>query len=119
MPIGKNTILAMAKKLRMDTSKVEAAISNDADTEVDIPENVKVLTDSELQSRDGSIKATNIEAGKEILIKELKEAAGLEYDGEGSKDGKRFINELKKATLAESNKTESEKIKEKDLLISQ
>jgi len=114
---------ATADKLKallkgFDVDKLIAAIKDDKEADFDVPE-VKVFTDVELTSRDESMKTVGIKAGKEIAVKELKEAVGLDYEGEGSKDGKKFIAEYQKKVIADAGIKESDKVREKDSVIEQ
>lgn len=94
---------------KADLEKIEAkykitglVAAHEAATETDvaIPEDVTVLTAAELAQRDANQKAAGktegITVGKELVVKDLKTAAGLTYDGEGSKDPARFVTELTK-----------------------
>jgi len=102
----------------LDVDKLITAIKAEDEQDVDIPE-VKVFTDTELASREESVKNSGIKVGKEIAIKELKETVGLDYDGEGSKDPKKFVSEYQKKVLTEANIKESDRIKEKEAAIEQ
>jgi hypothetical protein len=112
MPIKKESLLAIADLLKIDKKIFEDAMASDAETEIKLPEDISVFTKAELTSREEQIKSSSLRAGKEMSIKELKEKAGLEYDGQGSKDPARFLEEYGKKVLKDANITETEKIKE-------
>lgn len=118
MPIKKDTILAMAKALKMPIADVEAAIANTEEVAMVLPE-VTVLTAAELTARDTQTKAGASNSAREIVIKEMKEKAGLDYDGEKSKDPERFITELQKKALKDANIEESKKVTDRDATITQ
>lgn len=123
MAIKKESIIAMATALKLDMTAFNAALAATDEQEVKLPEGTKVFTttdltthtvlnQAELTSRDETIKNSAQKAGKEFAVKEMKEAAGLDYDGEGSKDPKRFVTEYQKKVLKDANITETDKIKE-------
>lgn len=110
--LKKDFILSMATALKMDKKAVEDAIADEKEVDLKLPEGVSVFTQAELTSREEQLKSTATRSAKEIVVKDLKEKAGLEYDGEGSKDPVRFISEYQKKVLAEANVKESDKVKE-------
>jgi len=112
MAIKKESIIALAAALKIDKKVIEDAIAAADEQEIKIPEGLTVLTTAELTARDEQNKNSGINSGKQIAIKDLKEAAGLDYEGEGSKDGKRFLTEYEKKVKKDSNVQESDKIKE-------
>lgn len=117
MAIKKESIIAMATALKMDMTVINAALASTTEDEVKLPDGISVFTAAELTGREETLRNAGIKAGKEIAVKELKELTGLEYDGEGSKDPKRFVTEHGKKVLSEANIVESEKIKAKDTVI--
>lgn len=104
----------MATALKMDIPAVTAAIENKDEVALPAPisPDLKVFLPAELATRDESIKNTHTKAGMEIAIKQLKEDAGLTYDGEGSKDPKKFVTEIRKKTLADAGVDEGKKVTE-------
>jgi len=105
---------AIAKLLKLDPAKLLEAAKSDQEVEVEVPANLQVFTKAELDTREANLKSTNIEAGKEIMVKELKKATGLEFAG---KDPEKFINEYKAKVLKDENISVDDKIKEKDKTI--
>jgi hypothetical protein len=108
--IKRQSLLALAATLRMDKKKVEDAIASDQEIELNLPENISVFTSAELSSREEQLKNNAIRMGKELMIKDLKEATGLKYDGQGSKDPDRFIEEYKSNLLKGLNTSETERV---------
>lgn len=112
MPI--KNLEAIAKLLKIDPAKMLEAAKSDQEVEVEVPADLQVFTKPELETREANLKSTNIEAGKEIMVKELKKATGLEFAG---KDPEKFINEYKAKVLKDENVSVDDKIKEKDKVI--
>ena len=105
---------AIAKLLKIDPAKMLEAAKSDQEVEVEVSADLQVFTKPELETREANLKSTNIEAGKEIMVKELKKATGLEFAG---KDPEKFINEYKAKVLKDENISVDDKIKEKDKVI--
>lgn len=105
---------AIAKLLKIDPAKMLEAAKSDQEVEVEVSADLQVFTKPELETRENNLKSTNIEAGKEIMVKELKKATGLEFAG---KDPEKFINEYKAKVLKDENISVDDKIKEKDKVI--
>jgi hypothetical protein len=112
MPI--KNLEAIGKLLKIDPAKLLEAEKSDQEVEVEVPADLQVFTKAELETRENNLKSTNIEAGKEIMVKELKKATGLEFAG---KDPEKFINEYKAKVLKDENISVDDKIKEKDKTI--
>lgn len=112
MPI--KNLEAIAKVLKIDPAKLLEAAKSDQEVEVEVPADLQVFTKAELETRENNLKSTNIEAGKEIMVKELKKATGVEFVG---KDPEKFINEYKAKVLKDENISVDDKIKEKDKTI--
>jgi hypothetical protein len=112
MPI--KNIEAIAKLLKIDPAKLLEAAKSEQEVEVEVPADLQVFTKTELDTREANIKSTNIEAGKEIAIKELKQKVGIEFPG---KDPEKFIAEYKTKVLKDENISVDDKIKEKDKTI--
>jgi hypothetical protein len=115
--LKKDFILSMATALKLDVAAVTAAYDAKEETEVAFkPEALKVFTDSELLSREETLKSRHEKAGMEIQIKNLKEKAGIEFEG---KNEDKFVEAFKGKVLKDANIQESDKIKEKDTVIEQ
>lgn len=104
-------------KLATDEAAAKALIDATDEKTIDIPADIHVFTPAELETRDGSIKSNHTKAGIEIAVKELKEKAGLNYDGPGSKDPQRFLDEFKAHVLKEANISTDDKVKDRDKTI--
>lgn len=112
MPI--KNLEAIAKLLKIDPAKMLEAAKSEQEVDVEVPADLQVFTKPELETREANLKSTNIEAGKEIMVKELKKATGVEFAG---KDPEKFINEYKAKVLKDENISVDDKIKEKDKTI--
>jgi hypothetical protein len=115
--LTKDTIKKIAENLKIKTEDFEAAITNEKEVEVTIPE-LTIFTTDELKTRDENLKRKNYEdaktAGVEILVKELKEKTGVSVEG---KDPYKFMDAYKEHILNEAKVEPSEKIKEQDGII--
>jgi hypothetical protein len=105
---------AIAKLLKIDPAKLLEAAKSDQEVEVEVPADLQVFTKAEFDTRESNLKSTNIEAGKEIMVKELKKATGLDFAG---KDPEKFITEYKAKVLKDENISVDDKIREKDKTI--
>jgi len=112
MPI--KNLDTIAKLLRIDVAKLHEAAKSETEVEVEIPADLDVLTKAERETRENNLKSTNIEAGKEIMVKELKKATNLEFEG---KNPEKFIAEFQAKVLKDANVSVDEKIKERDKTI--
>lgn len=126
--LKKDSVIAMAAALKIDPAVLKLAMDAPDEQEIKVPEGIKVLTAEDLKTstvltaadltaRDETSKAAGEKIGRELTVKTLKETAGLDYDGEGSKDPKRFITEYGKKVLKDSNIVESDKVKELNTII--
>lgn len=108
--IKKETIIAMATALKLDLAAVTKAYDDAELKEVDFkPETLKIFTDAELTSREETLKTRHEKAGGEIAIKNIKEKAGLDFEG---KTEDKLIEAFKGKVLKDANIEESTKIKE-------
>lgn len=78
--LKKETLQLIATLTKTDIAKLEAAIKDEKETDVEIPKELTVLTKEELDARDTSQRKDGEKAGREIGIKEVKKAAGLPED---------------------------------------
>lgn len=78
MALKKETLQAIATKLKIKEAELEAAIKDEKEVDLAIPEDLEVLTKAELEQRDTNQKNEGIKVGKEIGVKEVRTAAGLE-----------------------------------------
>lgn len=109
--------LLVKLKIAADEAAAKELITGKDEKDVAIPDGLHFFTQQELETRENTLKANQIKAGKEIAIKELKEKVGLTYDGEGSKDPEKFVTEYSKKVLGDANISTDEKIKDRDKTI--
>lgn len=98
--LKKETIKKIAGLLKIKEADLEAAITAEAETDVVIPENISVLTQEELDTRDQAQKNEGIKAGKEIGAKEVRAAAGLEESV--GKDPKKIAEAIVSKAVADA-----------------
>lgn len=117
MAISESSLIKLKSTLKgFDVDAIIAAAISTEQVDISVPDG-NFFTPNEINTRDESIKNTNISVGKEIAIKEMKADVGLDYDGQGSKDPKRFIAEFNKKILADAKIVESDKVTERDKTI--
>ncbi len=105
MAIKAADLKTIAALLKVKEEDLTAAIK--AEGEVDLsgynPTGLQVFTTEELSTRDTNVKeaskSEHINAGKEIAIKELKQASGIEFPG---KDPAKFLEEFKGKVMKEA-----------------
>lgn len=116
--IKKEQIQAIAKVLKLDATKLEAAIADQNEVELEIPQGLQGMIPTELEARDRNVKSTGynegVTAGKEMLVKELKTTHGITIDGKGADQ---FMSAYKAKVLEEAKITPNEQLKEKDTVI--
>jgi hypothetical protein len=119
MAIKTESLAKLLVRLKVAADEVAAKelITSKDESDVTLPTGLQIFSDDELATRDNSNKATYTKAGTEISVKQLKELAGLVYDGEGSKDPKKFIEEYAKKVLADANIHIDEKLTEREKTI--
>lgn len=109
--------LLVRLKIAADDAAAKELITSKDESDVALPTGLQLFSDDELKTRDDSNKSTYTKAGTEIAVKQLKELVGLTYDGEGSKDPKKFTEEYARKVLADANINVDEKIKDRDKTI--
>jgi hypothetical protein len=97
-----------------DTAKAKELIESQEEKEIAIPDTVKVYADPEWGQVKENLKNEGIQVGKELLIKDMKGKAGLEYDG---KDPEKFLSEYKALVLKDGNVSVDEKVKAREKTI--
>lgn len=111
-------IKSIATFLKIDPSKLETAIKDEKEVEVELPKEGQFMTPTDIESRDKNIKSTGynegVTAGKEMLVKDLKQSQGLTFEG---KDPEKFITEFKTKVLTEAKLQPNEALKEKETII--
>lgn len=96
--LKKTAIQKFATLLKLDLPKLEAAIADEKEVDVEIAEDLQVFTKPELETRDKNNYKTAKKAGEEMQIKALKEKHGVDIAGE---DPEKFIEALQKKIKAE------------------
>lgn len=109
--------LLVRLKIAPDEAAAKEIITAKEEKEVTVPEGLQLFSKEELETRDKSTKSSSIQAGIEIGVKALKEQVGLTYEGEGSKDPKKFVEEFQKKVLADANVNVDEKVGDRDKTI--
>lgn len=109
MALKKEAIAAIAKLTKVKVSDLEAALKDDKEVDVAIPEDLTVLTAEELESRDQAQKKLGEKDGREIGIKEVKKAAGLPEDAP-SKDPVKVAQAIADKATAEAKVKPDEKV---------
>lgn len=108
--LKKAAILKMADLLKVDKAKIEAALANDKEeVDIEIPEDVTILTKTELETRDRNTYDKAKKAGEEMTIKEMKKKHSLEFTGE---DPDKLVEAVQKKTKAELDKNPDERVAE-------
>lgn len=110
--------LLVKLKIAPDETAAKELITSKDESDVSLPAGHHFFSDDELATRDNSNKITYTKAGIEIAVKQQKELVGLSYDGEGSKDPKKFTEEFAKKVLADANISVDEKLTEREKTIS-
>lgn len=111
--MAKKSLKALLSELKVQDEAIKTILGEN-DHEIEIDDNINILTS---EDKDTLIKNSNKEATKaarEILIKEMKTMAGIEFEG---KTPEKFIENYKAHVMKESNITIDERIKEKDQMV--
>lgn len=118
MSIKKESILAMARALKLDITTVEAAMAADTEQELTLPAGISVLSADDLILRDKTVKKQGYDEGSvasvEMLVKDQKREFGLEFEG---KDPAKLLVAFKSKVLSEANIEPVAALKEKDDMI--
>lgn len=115
MPIKKDSLkkILLATKISkkgddgkltaMTEAEIEELINATEEKELSLPEGLKVFTPDEYSQLETNLKdsgkAAYIRTGKDVLIKDLKEKLGLEFEG---KDADTFIEKAKEKIIADA-----------------
>ena len=105
--LSKKSQEALLKALKVPDAEIQTLLAEE-EKEFAIPATISILDEegkAELLTNHGNSNKT---AMREIMIKDMKELAGLEFDG---KTPEKFIEALKEATLKEANVSVDEKVK--------
>lgn len=110
MALKKETIDAIASHLKIKSADLETAIKAEAEVDLTLTAELTVLTKEELETRDTNQKNEGIKAGKEIGVKEVRTAAGLE-EGLG-KDPKKIADAIIEKAVKDAKIVPDEKVKQ-------
>lgn len=97
-------------------SAAKELIDATEEKKIAIPETTKIFTGEAFTKATENIKNDGIKIGKELVVKDMKEEVGLEFEG---KNYKKFIEEYKTHVLKEEGKTVDEKVKSRDKTINE
>ncbi len=115
--LNKETKAKLAALLKVDIDAFEKAIKDEKETDFELPE-LTAFTVEELEQRDKQTQKTGYDKGKVVgqsmLLDELKEVEGLEYEG---KTKENFLAAVKKKYEGEKGKEVDQKIKDRDKII--
>lgn len=109
--LKKETITKIAAFLKLKEVDLTAAITDEKEVDVVLPEDLHTLTTAELETRDTSQKNEGIKAGKEIGFKELKKAAGLPEEAP-SKDPVKLVEAITTKAIADAKIPSDAKVTE-------
>ncbi len=98
----------IATYLKIKETVLDAAIKDEKEVDLELPEELTVLTKEELEQRDTAQKNDGIKAGKEIGIKEVRKAAGIEEGG--SKDPAKVAEAITAKAVKEAKVAPDEKV---------
>lgn len=127
--LKKDTITQIAGLLKLKESDLTTALADEKEVDLTLTENLHVLTQVELDARDLAQKNDGIKTGKEIGVKEVRTAAGL--DESIGKDAKKVADAIHSKAIADAkipadakvteltkqNELLTQKISEKDIEI--
>ena len=108
--LSQKTITSIAKFLRLKSEDITTAISDEKEVDIELPADLTVLSATELESRDTAQKNEGIKAGKEIGIKEVRTAAGL--DETFGKDPGKIASAIIAKAVTDAKVPADEKVKE-------
>jgi len=118
MAVKKESLIALLIKtgIAADEAKAKEIVDAEAEQEISIPDTTKVFVGEAFTKATENIKNDGIKIGKELSIKDLKEKAGLEFEG---KSPDKFIEEFKAHVSKEAGTSVDEKVKSRDKTISE
>lgn len=109
MALKAETKKKIAEYLKIKDTDLDAAIKDEKEVDLPIPEDLQVLTKDELETRDSNNKKTGETAGREMGMKEVKKAAGLPDDAP-SKDPVKLAQAIVNKGLADAKINPDEKV---------
>lgn len=115
---GEKTIKKIASLLKLNEAEVLSAFKDSAEKDIEIPDNLVVMTSDEQSTRDSNLKKKYLEEGKdasiEMFIKENKKSLGLDFEG---KDPAKFLEAYAAKIIADAKITPNEAVAEKEKTI--
>jgi hypothetical protein len=108
--LTQKTITEISKLLKLKPEDITAALKDEKELDLELPADLTVLTTTELESRDAAQKNEGIKVGKEIGIKEVRTAAGL--DETVGKDAAKVAAAIGAKFVTEAKIPADEKVKE-------
>ncbi len=118
MAVKKESLISLLIKtgIAADEAKAKEIIEAEAEQEVSIPDTTKVFIGDAFNKATENLKNDGIKIGKELLIKDLKEKEGLEFDG---KSPDKFVEALKAKVSTKTGVSVDEKVKSRDKTINE
>lgn len=98
----------VASLLKIKEADLETALKDEKEVDLAIAEDIEVFTKEELETRDKTQQNEGIKAGKEIGIKEVRKAAGIEEGG--SKDPAKVAEAITAKVAADLKLKPDEKV---------
>jgi paraquat-inducible protein B len=108
--LTQKTITEISKLLKMKPEDILTALKDEKEVDLELPADLTVLTTAELEARDTAQKNEGIKAGKEIGVKEVRTAAGL--DETVGKDAAKVAAAIGAKFVTEAKIPADEKVKE-------
>lgn len=109
--LKKETLLKIAGLLKIKETDLTTAITDEKEVDLELSEDLHVLTTGELETRDTAQKNDGIKTGKEIGFKELKKAAGLPEDAP-SKDPAKIVEAITTKAITDAKIPSDAKVTE-------
>lgn len=99
----------LEQSLHLESGTLSKALESEEAVSIEIPE-LKILKNEDYDSLMSNVKSEASKQGVELLLKELKEKEGLEYDGR--KKPENFINALREKITKEAGAEPEKKYKD-------
>lgn len=108
--LTQKTIDEIAKILKLKPADIKSAITDEKEVDIELPTDLTVLTATELETRDSAQKNEGIKIGKEIGVKDVRTAAGL--DETSGKDASKVAAAIISKAVTDAKIPSDEKVKE-------
>jgi len=116
MAFKKQTIQQICALLKIKEEEFNKAVTDPAEIDITIDENLQAFTKSEIEARDRNKYNDGKTAGVEMLVKDIKKSHNVDIAGT---DSAAIVDAISKAAVAAANIAPDEKVKERDKLIEQ